>query len=567
MNSQFKANKLHLLFLSLLAIHYIVPLILVGQVTINPHDNLDGGFVFDHVISRIYRGDFESINNFLSGNIKWYYIEELFYPINILHYFLNDKLFYFSDEILKKIFAYFSFYLLSKSLGNSKFNSGLGAVLYSAIINKGIPLGFGLSFLPYMLYLLIKKKSLNKKHYFCLFLIGLNSSLIQDAFVFIFLIPLSFILLNNRKNLNIFFQVILTVVFASILSNIHLIIGSIFFEPIHRGDWISGNKMFFPFITAFQRFFTYEDPTSPLIAFNIPLIFLTGLTFFISFFSKNKKIKLITFFIIFILITKSLLDHSIIDNVLIGVLEILKGYNFQRLVNIIPLVFALLFVYFISDLKYSNLKKFFYTLAFVSIISLQLKTPLPIIAESFLNSNMNLKEYNKSKNYFLNKKYNYFFAIILNKENYNTKKIDLKYSVTKTFDNYYRFDDYAFIKNIVKNQRVMSVGIDPMIAVMNDIKVIDGYHNVYPLSYKIKFRKIIEKELEKNDVLKSYYDSWGNRIYAFYTDKNNLVLNFKYAKTLGANFIISKFVIENSELEEICANCNNSNNIFLYKIL
>ena len=44
----------------------------------------------------------------------------------------------------------------------------------------------------------------------------------------------------------------------------------------------------------------------------------------------------------------------------------------------------------------------------------------------------------------------------------------------------------------------MSVGLDPMIAVMNDIRVIDGYHSVYPLSYKIKFRKIIEKELTKN---------------------------------------------------------------------
>ena len=37
----------------------------------------------------------------------------------------------------------------------------------------------------------------------------------------------------------------------------------------------------------------------------------------------------------------------------------------------------------------------------------------------------------------------------------------------------------------------MSVGLDPMIAVMNDIKVIDGYHSIYPLSYKIEFRKII----------------------------------------------------------------------------
>ena len=137
----------------------------------------------------------------------------------------------------------------------------------------------------------------------------------------------------------------------------------------------------------------------------------------------------------------------------------------------------------------------------------------------------------------------------------------------KTFDNFYRFEDYAFIKNIVKDSRVMSVGLDPMIAVMNDIRVIDGYHSIYPLSYKIKFRKIIERELEKNIKLKNYYDNWGNRVYAFYTDKNNIMLNFQSAKMLGANYVISKFPIKNNELKIICSKCNNSSDIFLYKIL
>ena len=146
-------------------------------------------------------------------------------------------------------------------------------------------------------------------------------------------------------------------------------------------------------------------------------------------------------------------------------------------------------------------------------------------------------------------------------------KTDIDNSINETFDNYYKFEDYAFIKNIVKDSRVMSVGLDPMIAVMNDIKVIDGYHNIYPLSYKIKFRKIIENELEKNIVLKNYYDNWGSRVYAFYNDKNNIMLNFQSAKTLGAHYVISKFPIKNKELKTICYKCNNSNHIFLYKIL
>ena len=113
----------------------------------------------------------------------------------------------------------------------------------------------------------------------------------------------------------------------------------------------------------------------------------------------------------------------------------------------------------------------------------------------------------------------------------------------------------------------MSVGLDPLVAVMSNISVIDGYHNIYPLNYKIRFRKIIEKELEKNIELKNYYDNWGSRVYAFYNDENNIMLNFQSAKTLGANYIISKFPIKNNKLKIICSKCNNSNHFFLYKIL
>ena len=39
------------------------------------------------------------------------------------------------------------------------------------------------------------------------------------------------------------------------------------------------------------------------------------------------------------------------------------------------------------------------------------------------------------------------------------------------------------------------------------------------------------------------------------------------AKKLGAKYVISKFLINNNDLEIACYECNNSNQIFLYKIL
>ena len=412
MNFSYKTNYTHLFFISLLAVHYVIPLIFFGQITVNTHDNLDGGVVYDHIISKIYKGDIESISYFLSGEIKWYYFEELFYPINILHYFLNDKLFYFTDDILKKLLAYFSFYLLAKSLNNTKFNSALGGILYTTLVVIENPLGLGLHLLPYILYLLVNKNSLSRKHYFFLFIIGLNSSLIQDIFSFVLLIPLAFLLRNKNKNLNIYLQVLSVIIISSILSNIHLVIGSILSGPIHREAWSAGNNMILPFLEAFKNFFIYGDPKNAMFIFYVPLISLTTLIFILSLFSKQKKIRLLLFFIIFILILKSLVHHNLIDNILIGIFEILKGYNFQRLDRIILITFTLLFILFISNLKYRNLKKFLYFIAFFSIFSLQLKTPLPIISQYLLKENMHIEKFKKTKKAFLEKEYIQFFGII-----------------------------------------------------------------------------------------------------------------------------------------------------------
>ena len=95
--------------------------------------------------------------------------------------------------------------------------------------------------------------------------------------------------------------------------------------------------------------------------------------------------------------------------------------------------------------------------------------------------------------------------------------------------------------------------------------MVDGYHTLYTLKYKLKFRKIIEKELDKNNELKKYYDIWGNRVYAFINDQNKIDINFLEAQKMGVNFIISKYQINNISLDLI-KEVNNKNPIYLYKI-
>ena len=84
----------------------------------------------------------------------------------------------------------------------------------------------------------------------------------------------------------------------------------------------------------------------------------------------------------------------------------------------------------------------------------------------------------------------------------------------------------SLLKKLIGNKSSISIGLNPMIAVMNNISVIDGYHNIYPLSYKKKFRKVIGEELNKNEMIKNYYDTWGSRVLAFVSDYQNIQIRF-----------------------------------------
>ena len=84
------------------------------------------------------------------------------------------------------------------------------------------------------------------------------------------------------------------------------------------------------------------------------------------------------------------------------------------------------------------------------------------------------------------------------------------------------------------------------------------------MSYKKKFRGVIEEELKTNSELRNYYDNWGSRVYAFNTNPNRILINFEYAKKLGADYVISRDKIISDKLSLMCRNCSKS--LILYKI-
>jgi hypothetical protein len=69
--------------------------------------------------------------------------------------------------------------------------------------------------------------------------------------------------------------------------------------------------------------------------------------------------------------------------------------------------------------------------------------------------------------------------------------------------------------------RVASVGMHPAVAGYNGIHTVDGYMSYFPLSYKQSLRRVISKELEKDESLRRYFDDWGGRMYVFSTELRN----------------------------------------------
>ena len=129
-------------------------------------------------------------------------------------------------------------------------------------------------------------------------------------------------------------------------------------------------------------------------------------------------------------------------------------------------------------------------------------------------------------------------------------------------------------------------GFHPAIAQYNGFYTLDSYNNFYPLSYKHEFRKIIEKELEKNKTIRTYFDEWGGRCYLF-TDElgkhymfkktskkklNDVQFNLEPFKEMGGHISFSAVPIVNAKdnhlvLERVFSSKESIWKIYLYKVM
>jgi len=525
-NNNFEKNKYHFFFIFILSLNYLFPLIVFKEITLFYHDVLDIGVVYFHILGKYFSGEKESIELFLNGNLKIEYLRHWLKPYTQIYTIFNTELAYWITEILIKTTAYISFFVLSKKISKNLFISSLSGAMFAAL-HPGFIEGFGTAIFPYLLYLILFKEKLRVKDYLIIIFFGFNTDLVRDIFSFPVMAAIIFFIDKNLIGEKFFHIIKIATSFfiPMILSSSNLIYVQLFDGPFHREEFLGNNISYVEsLLDFFKGLFGLHLSKSWVFFSQLPTIIFLFPLLIISFFQNNNTIKKILSFYILIHAFIVFLNLPFINDLRNNSSGIMRAFNFEWIRVYLPVISVLLLVYNLQILN--NLKKILIFSSLSSLIIFQLNSSaVPIIKNKIYENN---------------------------------------YRNLYTFSGYYLYDDYKKIKNIVKDKRVMSIGLDPMVAIINDIKTIDGYHTLYPLKYKQEFRGVIEKELNTSQRLRNYYDNWGSRVYAFVSDPENIMINFQAAKKIGAEFVISKYEISNKDLSIECENC--SDHFKLYRI-
>lgn len=523
-----KNKYLHLLSIFFLSLKYIFPFLIFGKITTFYIDTLDSEVVYNYILGKIYRGEISAVDYFLAGEIKLTFLRRLFQPFS-LFYLLDKEIAYWTIDILVKITSYISFFIFAKKINKNLLFCTTSACLYASMNFVTIE-GFFLAIFPYLIYLILFKKKINIKHYTVIILFGINSDFLRAPFLifFCFFFLIIFNEFNKNKIINLL-KINFIFLLSIFLSNINVIYGIIYDGPIHRQVWQKENFDLINFIKIFVvSLLKLPSGLNHDFALALPFLIFLPFLYLFSLIAKNKAIFLIFFTLVFLKINLYLFSTQQFIN-LITYFKFPKTFTYTYYDQYFIFFYCLILILIFKEkIKFKN---FLITITIITIVTFQINSSIiPLVKQ-------NVKKYKEEyyRNYY-------------------------------TFDGFYAPEKYKNIKKIVKNDRIISIGFDPMAAIVNDIKTIDGYHNLYLLSYKIAFNEVIKDELANNKTWYNYYNNWGSRVYAIINDPKNIKINFSAAQKLGAVYVLSKYQIKLKTLKPICENCN-TDGFYLYKII
>ena len=446
---------------------------------------------------------------------------------NILYYLMPGYWGIVGNLIIVKICAFLGMFLLSQQY---IIKNNLWLCLFVALLFSFIPFYIDYSFssagIPLLLYSLLNlyNKRWKTTSYLIVLMFAFNSSLSLSGLFVCFLLFLSLIFLFvKEKRVNKQLLIALCVLsFIYIATNWEVISGvfisSSLSNRVEMKNHLSSVDLA---MMAFTRLTTGLYHAGSFTAW--PIVILFFITYLIY---KKTDDKLFVYVMSFVVLSSF---------IIIGVfskltpLQICTAFQFDRFYFLYP---SLCFILLAKTFDVLNLNSNRILLTISAIIS----TLITVSANDF-EYKENIKRLFKITNYnqpsysqFYDEK---LFGIV-------AKDLDIK-------------QDYT--------TKVVSLDLFPSVLEYNGFWCLDGYVSTYSLDYKHKFRKVISKELDKDNVLKSYFDDWGNRCYVFSAELfkhgtelcgktddisvNFLDINTKALRNLGCQYVLSSVDIKN----------------------
>ena len=503
-----KTEKNFLLVSIAVFLLFYLPFFFGGNHTyIRIHDNLDSEAVYNATLGIFYFHPAAARHMLLGGIEPPYLLERLTFPLSLVNVIPNKFLAYALNDLIVRLIAMIGMFYLAYRISGDRTVALLAGLLFSLSLSLTV-LGLTIAGDPAVVYI-VQNAAVGRatcKHYLLLLLLGWNSSLVKGGIFLLILLPLIRRLLFGKAAHN-WLTACSAYALGLILGSAGLLYAVLSRMPLNRDTFaISGNDL----LETVKVFF--ENQFSPItwqfFPVSAPLVFDYVAILIVFVVTRNAKIAALILLIVAINLFYCVVHFDPVAQLRIHFGGLVKTFQFDR--------------FFFLD---SFLICLTWAVAIRATSSWQRR--VLIIAVSVQLA--------------------WTFALATHIHTPVTRLLGRQ--ALPSFNEYYKQGDYREIRNVIGNADVISVGLDPMAALMSGISTLDGYYNAYPLGYKSRFRAVIAKQLRVSGQ-EHYFDiSGGCRLYTYADSANGLSIDYCAAYALGARFVISRFEITDPHLK------------------
>lgn len=508
-----------LLAVAAFLIFYLPFLFGPSHTYIRIHDNLDGEAVYNTVTGIFFFHPAEAKHLLLGGNLPIYLVPRLDWPISLLHLIPDRFLAYTLNDLIVRIVAFFGMFCLSRRVGIEQFAALLASLLFAFSITL-TAFGLSVAAIPAVVYLVqeASERNLRLGHYILLFLLGWNSSLVLSGVFLLVALPFLRRMFFGKADHN--WLPAYSCYALGLALGAGGLLYALFAGPrLHRDAWILSGYDTLASVRKFfwnqfsPGFWDFYHVSTPLVVLYLSVVIAALIT-------RSKKVWSTVAAILLVNLIYAVVQFDPVAQLRTRIGGLIKTFQFDRFYFLASFLIIIGWVLAMSAAGV-RLRRVLITAIVVQLLATFALTP-------HLRTPM---------------------AHLLGKGN------------IPSFSEHAKADDYRLIRNVIGEAPTISVGLDPMAALTNNVSVVDGEYNVYPLSYKARFREIIARQLESGQPYsdnwgsglrianpQSYFDNWGSRLYTFVDNPAEAKLNYCAAFRLGAQFVISRFELKSANL-------------------